>query len=175
MTQLVNRSVRAFLASVASPREPVPAGGSVAALVGAGAAALLALVCGARSVSLLDARQRAERLQQRLVELIDEDAAAYRAFLDARGDDAARAAAAEHAARVPLAIAHACDEVLGVCKLVESAARGPLRGDVRTAQLLAHAARDAAASLAEQDARILDDVAARERLLGDLAVLVNNE
>jgi formiminotetrahydrofolate cyclodeaminase len=42
---LTDLSVAEFVRAVASPTQPVPAGGSVAALTGAVSAALLVLVC----------------------------------------------------------------------------------------------------------------------------------
>src|SRR5437868_15498651 len=86
--ELVSRSVREFVASVASVDEPVPAGGSVAALTGAASAALLALVCDVQQrrqpLRLAAESQQARDQQSRLLALVDEDAAAFRAFLDAR-------------------------------------------------------------------------------------------
>jgi formiminotetrahydrofolate cyclodeaminase len=172
---LVERSLDAFLASVGSTREPVPAGGSVTALSGAAAAALLALVCGVRGKRAGGVfgplRARADALRTELTRLVDEDARAYREFIAARRRREDVAGAAERAARVPLRIAQACSEVVALAAEMRPRVRGALSGDVRTAQLLGRAACAAAVGLAEQDVKHIADPAARARLLGDLAAV----
>src|SRR5436190_13871277 len=109
---LLDLSVKEFVASVASAETPVPAGGSVVALSGACAAALLVLVCEvARRHSPEDLHEQhhaAERLQGLLSKLVDEDAAAYQAFLATRRGTEDRQAAIHRVAATPLAIGRAC-------------------------------------------------------------------
>ena len=72
---LIDLTVRDFVAAVASADEPVPAGGSVAALTGASSAALLALVCDVLERHtpgvLIQERERARALHQELLDLVD--------------------------------------------------------------------------------------------------------
>src|SRR5579859_239172 len=173
---LVTRSVREFIASVASAAEPVPAGGSVAALTGAASAALLALVA-----ELLDRKRvagasellaRARTVQDRLVGLIDADAAAYRAYLAARRSPRAELQAAlDRTTQTPLDIATACREVVTLSRDVERRTTGQLLGDVRTARGLARAAVMAAVDIAEQNVVLQTDPAAQARLQAEIARL----
>jgi formiminotetrahydrofolate cyclodeaminase len=86
--RLTDRSVSEFLQAVASAEQPVLAGGSVAALSGAAGAALLVLACDVLERHAPDVltqpRQKAADLQQKLLGLVDDDAAAFRAFLDTK-------------------------------------------------------------------------------------------
>ncbi len=84
-------TIKEFLEKVASG-EPVPGGGSVAALAGALSAALSRMVGGltlgrsddhARDERMSDLMERASLLQTRLVEAIDRDSEAYAGVLDA--------------------------------------------------------------------------------------------
>ena len=169
--RLVERTLGAFLASVASTQEPVPAGGSVAAMTGAASAGLLVLACTVRQKrdpsALGDARGRAEALQQQLTALIDDDAAAYVALLSARRAGEGVGEAVENAARVPLAIGAACTEVVHLAQEVEQETRGALLGDVRGARTLAGAAAAVAFALAEQDCALVDQPA-RQTLLDEV-------
>jgi methenyltetrahydrofolate cyclohydrolase len=178
---LVSRSVTEFIASVASTDEPVPAGGSVAALTGAASAALLALVCGVRRHKQPDALSgelvQAERLRQRLLALVDEDAAAFRAFLDAqratrRGDDGDLRTALGRTSRAPLEIATACAAVVELSVSLEGQIQGMTLGDVRAARHLATAALTAALDLGEQNVALLEaDPRAQAQMRDTLARL----
>jgi formiminotetrahydrofolate cyclodeaminase len=168
---LVARSVRDFVASVASTGEPVPAGGSVAALTGSASAALLALVGG-----VLDRKgvggaagllERARALQARLLGLVDEDADAYRAYLEEKRS----AGALQRMSEAPLEIAAACGEVVVLSADVETRVTGALLGDVRTARYLAGAALAAALDIAEQNVLLHADRAAQGRLRNEIARL----
>jgi len=208
--------VAAFLQAVASTDEPVPAGGSVAALCGAAAAGLLALVCAVRakrhpSAELEALGARARRLQAQLTQLVDDDADAYRALLAARrtaktravstaadrgdtsqrsggGGPAAPSAPAEtsgqavaqveasaqavaQAAQVPIDIAARCQAVLALAEQVAPHAVGAMRGDARTAALLAAAAAQAALDLADEDAARTPDASLRQTLEQQIAAL----
>ena len=231
---LRSRSVAAFLAAVASTDEPVPAGGSVAALCGAAAAGLLILVCAVRakrhpSAEVDELGTRARHLQAQLTQLVDDDADAYRALLAARrtakagagtvaaepggasapsGGDrpaapsaqtaagaqvasvpaaageraevTARAAAAAvetraqavaRAAQVPIDIAAHCQDVLALAEQVAPHAMGAMRGDARTAALLAAAAAQAALDLADEDVARTPDATLRQTLEQQIAAL----
>lgn len=168
---LVTRSVREFVASVASTGEPVPAGGSVTALTGAASAALLALVGGVLerkgvggAAGLLG---RARALQERLLGLVDADADAYRTYLEEKRS----AGALERASQTPLEIAAACGDVMRLSVDVEERATGPLLGDVRAARHLASAAHAAALDIADQNVVLFADSSAQGRLRIEIARL----
>jgi formiminotetrahydrofolate cyclodeaminase len=166
---LVDRSVRAFVASVASIDEPVPAGGSVAALTGAASAALLALVCGVlhrRDAGVADLLARGQELQEQLVLLVDEDAEAFRAFLHSKSTEAL-----DRTSQTPLDIAAACLEVVALSREVETVTRGSMVSDVRTARRLASAALASALDIAEQDVLLHADPAAQARLRQEISRL----
>jgi formiminotetrahydrofolate cyclodeaminase len=162
---LVARTVREFVASVASTDEPVPAGGSVAALTGASSAALLALVCGVEGLSVM--LVRAQALQQRLLALVDEDAEAFRAYLRVKRSPGA----VDPITRTPLAIAAACADVVTLSHAVESRTRRTLLSDVRTARYLANGALAGALETAEQNVSLHTDPEQRARLRDEIAHL----
>jgi formiminotetrahydrofolate cyclodeaminase len=165
---LIDLSVREFVAAVASAETPVPAGGSVVALSGACAAGLLALVCEVtqrhQPGALGEQRHGAERLKGLLLKLVDEDAAAYQAFLATPRGSEDRQAAVNRVAATPLAIGRACVELIGLSRTIEADIRGPLLGDVRTARHLAQAAVRTAVDLAEQNLTLIKDASARRSL-----------
>ncbi|MEZ4597769.1 MAG: cyclodeaminase/cyclohydrolase family protein [Chloroflexota bacterium] len=126
--ELSLRSFSDLLASAA----PVPGGGSASAVVASLGASLLAMVA-----RLSQGRERyapfagtveralvaADAARARLLELADEDAAAYRGLVEARaaarartpahpGSDVAVQEAAREAARVPMAIVRECYAVM---------------------------------------------------------------
>lgn len=81
-----------FAERVASP-EPVPAGGSVAAVTGSLAAALVEMIgkiatakAKSDSPALAQLVEQAAHLRERLLELADADAAAFRGVLEAKRD-----------------------------------------------------------------------------------------
>ena len=166
-------SVRDFLGQVASAAAAVPAGGSVAALSGAASAALVALVCAVLARhEVADAgrlQARADDLQARLLHLMDEDAAAVRAYLDARKDPVAVARVGD----APLEIARACQAVVDLANEVDAFASGAVRGDVRAARHLAGAAALAALDLADENLALTADPAARRALQDRIDALRN--
>ncbi|MBV9326067.1 MAG: cyclodeaminase/cyclohydrolase family protein [Chloroflexi bacterium] len=173
--RLIDQSVHDFVAAVASAETPVPAGGSVVALSGSCAAALLALVCEVaqrhQSDVLGEERQVAQRLQRLLLKLVDEDAAAYQAFLATRRGTEDRQAAINRVAATPLAIGRACVEVIGLTRTVEDHTRGALLGDVHAARHLAQAAVRTAVDLAEQNLGLQPDASARRALEAEITRL----
>lgn len=91
MSKLVDLKVTEFAELLASD-QPAPGGGSVAALAGAQAAALMAMVCrltiGEKKYAEVDAEAtealpQLEQLQAQLLALVDKDTAAYNLFGDA--------------------------------------------------------------------------------------------
>jgi formiminotetrahydrofolate cyclodeaminase len=114
---LTGLTVSAFDAEVASA-SPAPGGGSAAALAGSVAAGLVAMVCrlslgrddiAASAVEIDEALAQSERLRSRLLELVDEDTAAFDAVMDAvrmpKEGDAQREARREALARATLGAA----------------------------------------------------------------------
>lgn len=162
--RLVTLGVGEFVAKVASTDEPVPAGGSVAALTGACAAALMALASGVlvrRGVSGAEAlRERASALQRQLLELVDEDAAAYDAFLEARREPGVIARMSE----MPLRVAAACADVSAMAEEIAERITGAVAADVNAARTLAEAARHAALELAEANLGMQRDPVAKAEL-----------
>jgi len=164
-----SESVGSFLAALASG-SPAPGGGSAAALAGALAAALVAMVCRVTAerevgaAGLAGLALEADALRQRLARLVSDDAAAYQAVLTARRLPAeARPAASEAALRkateAPLASVAAAGEVLALCDRAAAGARMSTLGDLRVAGLLAGAALEAGAVTARINLRDMTDTA----------------
>jgi formiminotetrahydrofolate cyclodeaminase len=130
---LVDMTLQEFSDELASG-SPAPGGGAAAALSGALGASLIAMVCnltiGRKNYEHLrsqfeDIRVRAEVLRIELLNAMQRDADAYsdviRAYQlpkETEEDKAARTQAVQqalkHAARVPLQVAIACGEILGM-------------------------------------------------------------
>lgn len=122
-------------------RTPAPASGVATALTGALAAALTELA--GRFADDGDAVARARAAVTRLLELADEDATAYTAFMAERSD--------ENRARiidVPTEIAARADEVAGLADAVRAQLRSSVAGDAEAAGELARAAARVARRLA---------------------------
>ncbi len=90
---------------------------------------------------------RAKALSARLLQLADEDAAAYTAFIAERNDET-RAAII----RVPEEIAAHADEVAEIADAVRAQLRSSVAGDAEAAAELARAAARVARRLAELNA-----------------------
>jgi methenyltetrahydrofolate cyclohydrolase len=123
-------------------RTPTPASGAATALTGALAAALTELA--ARFAGDDAAVTRARALANRLVELGDEDAAAYAAFMAERNVETRTGIIA-----VPEEIAASADEVAALAEAVGSQLRSSVAGDAEAAVELARAAARVARRLAE--------------------------
>ena len=176
--QLTALPVRDFVELVASSRDPVPAGASVAALTGAASAALLVLACDViehHNAGLLEEhRRRARDLQEQLLVLVDEDADAYRAYLTAERGSIAGQAAAARAAEVPLAIGRACSHVAELAHAVAPSATGAIRLDVSAARQLSHAASRSAIEIAQHNLGLAADAGVRGTLQKEIARLIDS-
>jgi methenyltetrahydrofolate cyclohydrolase len=126
-------------------RTPAPASGAATALTAALAAALVELAARFADDEL--AVVRAHELAARLVELGDEDAAAYTAFMGDRSD-ATRA----EIIRVPLEIADCADEIAGLAEMLCATLDSGVAGDAEAAAELARTAARVARRLAELNA-----------------------
>jgi formiminotetrahydrofolate cyclodeaminase len=133
-----------FLAALGE-RTPTPASGAATALTGALAAALTELA--ARFADDEDAVMRAKAHVIQLLQLADEDAAAYTAFMADRSDRT-RARIIE----VPEEIAAQADEVADLAEHVRSRLTSSVAGDAEAAAELARAAARVARRLAELNA-----------------------
>jgi formiminotetrahydrofolate cyclodeaminase len=168
--------VSEFLAKVASTVEPVPAGGSVAALAGAASAALLVLACGVlqrrHAEGISGVHERAAELQQHLLTLIDEDAQAFQAFLETKRSGGQTGAIVARTSHTPLLIGGACAEVVELSRRIEAAPHlGAIQGDVRAARHLAQAALVSALDIAEQDIELHADVSEQQAMRDEIAEL----
>ncbi|MGB0098739.1 MAG: cyclodeaminase/cyclohydrolase family protein [Nocardioides sp.] len=160
-------------------RTPTPAGGSVAALCAAQAAALVAMV--ARYCEAPDLVERAERLVAHAQQLVADDELAFRAVADAwatpRGewadDDERRSAigAALLAASEPQAqVVETAVEVLVLVDLLRPSARSGLGSDLVAAGEVARAGSAIARMNVESNVRSLPDSEERSRLLRRMGV-----
>lgn len=136
--------MKSFLDAVAA-RTAAPGGGAVAATTAASAAALVAMA--ARFADDDPLAVTADGLRADLVRLAEADAAAYTAYLAARGP--ARKAALLAATEVPRNIATAATRVAELARHLVATGNPNLTGDARVAELLAEAAAKAATVLVE--------------------------
>lgn len=184
-------SVSGFLSSVASP-DPVPGGGSVAAHVGAVAAALAQMVAGLtvgkKKYAAVDAEMKEAALEavavgNRLAALVKRDADAYSKVSAAHklakepADAAARRAetitsALLEAAEVPLETARCCVEVATLAAVVAEKGNANAVTDAGVAALLAEAGCRGAAYNVRVNIQALDDKSKGAGLARDAAELV---
>lgn len=123
-------------------RTPAPASGSGAAVVGAIGAALAEL-----AARFSDEREIAERLvdlRARLLELGDQDSAAYTDFMRTKSD-----VDRDRTIDVPLAIAEAAAEVAGLARTLVEGGNPRVAGDAEASYILAGAAAAVCARLVE--------------------------
>jgi formiminotetrahydrofolate cyclodeaminase len=130
-----------FLAALGE-RTPSPASGAATALTAALAAGLAELA--ARFADDRDAVMKAKAAVTRLLELADEDSAAYEAFMADRNDETRARIIA-----VPEEIAGHADEVAALAERVRARLSSSVSGDAEAAVELARAASRVARRLAE--------------------------
>jgi len=140
---LSEQSVGEFLAALGE-RTPAPASGAATALTAALAAALVELA--GRFAGDEEAIVRAKVLWSRLLELADEDAVAYTAFLAERTDENR-----ERIIAVPLEIAECAEEAARLAERVRAQLRSAVVGDAEAARDLATTAAKVARRLAEMN------------------------
>lgn len=164
MPSFRNLTLAEFADKLASP-EPVPGGGSASAVAASLAAALVAMVATlsqgrpkyAEHAALYElAIPAAQRLSKQLLDVADEDAAAYaacafalklprEAFADKEYRDQQVKATAQVAAEVPLRCVEQCREVLVLTEALSGRSNQNASSDLRVAALLAEAAGHGAA------------------------------
>lgn len=136
---------------------------------------MLALVCDVlerhRPRVFVETREQATTIRERLLRLVEEDGAAYQAYLGASRGTAARDQAALDAATVPLEIARACAEVVRLARNVAAQVHGPMRLDVGTASNLAHAAAASSLDLAEENLEMVAQAAGRRDLDSEIVLV----
>jgi methenyltetrahydrofolate cyclohydrolase len=144
-----------FLDRVASDK-PAPGGGSVAAVAVALAAGLAGMAARLSTSQLSDAPELAEQAdasRRRVAPLARADAESYGRVLEAYRDPEDRTErvrdALSGAADVPLAVAEAGNEVVGIASRLVEEGNPNLEGDAMAAVLLASAGVRAAAKLVQ--------------------------
>jgi methenyltetrahydrofolate cyclohydrolase len=144
-----------FLDRVASDK-PAPGGGSVAAVAVALAAGLAGMAARLSTGQLSDAPELAEQAdasRRRVAPLARADAESYGRVLEAYRDPEDRTErvrdALSGAADVPLAVAEAGNEVVGIASRLVEEGNPNLEGDAMAAVLLASAGVRAAAKLVQ--------------------------
>jgi len=172
-------TIDAYLERLAS-RDAVPGGGSAAALTGAIAAALIAMVGRIREVPDQELVTRADRLRADLREAGRRDERAYAAVVEAQAlpktDQSQRAArrsaleaALQTAAETPLHAAGLAVEVLELAQRLTHTPLKALSSDVGSATKIASAAVAACAYNVRVNHRYMRDSAAVERQAAKLA------
>ena len=157
---ITDLSVREFAKALGSG-DATPGGGAGAALAGALGAALAAMVCnftiGRRKFESVEPEMRAllarsDQIRDELLELVESDARAYDAYLEAAGlpkDDPAREAKLQEAVigaiHVPLRAAVLAADVLALAEPLAERGNPRLVSDAGVAAILADAALQAAA------------------------------
>ena len=178
-------SLRSFIERLSSA-EPVPGGGSAAAVAGGLGAALVAMVAAlsrnrpayAEHEALLEeAEERSRRLAESLLDLADADAAAYAEYAAAlklpkvepdeeRARRVALAEAARRASEVPLRTIEACHEVATAAAALAGRSNRNAASDLLVAALLAEAAARAAAANVLTNLPAVDDPAFVDQATG---------
>lgn len=155
-----------FLDSLASAN-PLPGGGSAAALAGAMAAGLVGMVCritmnnpattGTDDLShVLD---RADKLRAELMTLIELDGDSYRGVMHAyktKNQDTIQAALI-HATEIPMRTALLCSETLTLAASIAPIARKSAKSDLSVGALIAQAGMRGAIVTAETNLRDIRD------------------
>jgi formiminotetrahydrofolate cyclodeaminase len=117
---------------------------------------------------LAESRQTASQLEQQLLGLVDEDAAAYRAFLDAGRDSKGRVTAGGRAVGVPLEIGRACARIIDLVNVAEPHVTGAMRLDLGAAANMARAAAQSALNIAEYNLRLVSEPSTAQILKRDV-------
>jgi glutamate formiminotransferase / formiminotetrahydrofolate cyclodeaminase len=152
------QSIAEFLNSVAAAT-PMPAGGTVAALVGALAASLG--IMGARLSGQRGVEQRLSEISRRLRELMQADGDAYQRFIQAttlaktdRTRPAVLSSALHLATEIPLEIAELATKAGALLHACSAGVKPRVRSDLTVGMVLAIAAADAGRYTVEENVKI---------------------
>lgn len=188
--KLVEMTARAFAEETAS-ESPAPGGGSVAAYMGALAAALATMVANLSShkagwddrwKTFSDYADRGQQLMQQLLELTDEDTASFNRIMAAiqmpkntEAEKKARAAALEaatlYASQVPLRTMQAAYECFDLCQAMVEQGNPASVSDAGTGALAARAAVLAAELNVRINARQLADTTTAQALMDQASAI----
>ena len=185
MTHLSTTSLTTYLDALAAAT-PAPGGGSAAGVTGAMGAALVEMVAGlslVKSGAMGDehsglqrtALERARSARAELLQLADDDAAAYGAFMEAlklpKSSDDERTArtfaistAAQRAAEVPLATLRATVAVAEAARSIMDKSLLAAASDLEVAARFARAAGESAAENVEANLPYIDDPQTRAEI-----------
>ena len=192
--RLTDQPVFQFLDALASSA-PAPGGGSVAALSGALGAALVSMVCNLTvgkkryadvQEDIQSLLEESEGLRHKLVDLLQADVEAYTAVSQAmkmpRETDEEKAVRAEvlqkalkKATIVPLQIASACVEVIGLCQPAAEKGNKHAVSDAGVAILMAEAGLRSAALNVLINLGWIDDQSFTAAKQGELDVLLEGK
>ena len=186
--KLYENTCAEFAAQLAS-KAPVPGGGGAAALIGALAAALGAMatrltVGKKKFLPYAEANARliddCDRLRDRLLELVEADAAAFeplsRAYSMDKSDPdyaATMRAATLEAASVPLQMVECCAELIALLETLPETCSKLLLSDVGCAAAAAKAALECAAMNVFVNTRLLPEDAQAQRMEQRAAALLS--
>ena len=185
MTHLSTTSLTSYLDALAAAT-PAPGGGSAAGVTGAMGAALVEMVAGL-SLAKLGAQggehsalqqaslERARSARAELLQLAEDDAVAYGAFMEAlklpKSSDDERAArtsaisaAAQRAAEVPLATLRATVAVAEAARSIQDKSLLAAASDLEVAARFARASGESAAENVEANLPYLDDPQTRAEI-----------
>lgn len=148
----IDASLRTYLEDLAA-RKPAPGGGSAAALAAAIGSSLVSMVANytagnpryrTHEAAIADAMVKAQQLNARLYDLIDEDVAAYkqlsRHMKGLADDPAAKQKAFRDAVRPPFEVCEVVAESMCLCKELAMHGNTSLISDVAVAALIGEAA-----------------------------------
>lgn len=155
MSTVEQRTIGRYLESLAGT-EPMPGGGSVAGVVAGLAAGLASMVISLTKEpgeELVAAQTSLDELRQRALECAYDDEQAYGGYLEATqlpkssieekgARKEAMAQAMEHSARVPVALAIVCVEIMNALEPVIAQGNKNILGDAESSIILAQAAVD---------------------------------
>ncbi len=188
----IEQTLQTYLDDLASSK-PAPGGGSAAAVSGAMAAALAAMVCrltqGKEKYAAVQDEinallEQAETLRQRFQQLMAEDIEAYTrlsaCFKMPREDDEQRRLRADaiqlclqQAALVPLEISEKAVQVAMICERVAEIGNANVLSDIGAAAMLAASSGTSAAWMVRVNLKMLKDEAVLESLSKRLSVALD--
>lgn len=179
MNSIRNKKVKEFLTEVSSS-SPTPGGGSAAAVTGATAAALVEMVANLSKETneLKKLGTKAQKLRKQLLNLADEDAAAFdkvmQGFRIPKGQKGRKTKiqrAFKFATEVPLTTAQISKEVLDMAATMAKKGNKNAISDAKTAKYLAKAAISSALENVKINLDYINDSSFKKRINSIVAKL----